>query len=136
MQSLRLLQAEVEFSVTPLPQALTRVANRSVPPVNRMFDAIAVQLGNSDITVADAFELCLHRERAGVALKQVDLDALQEFGETLGTSDRVHQTKQFAATLAELERLEREARESQRRHERLWQYLGILTGLLLLILLY
>lgn len=86
--------------------------------------------------MADAFAVALEHTKGATALRQADFDVLQEFGSTLGTSDRVHQTKHFVATFAELQRLEEEARDAQRRNERLWQYLGVLCGLLLLIILY
>lgn len=136
IQSLRLLQAEIEFSVTPLPEALQRVARRSTRPVNGLLERVAVSLAESDSTVVEAFAAAVEQTRSKVALLPADFDALQDFGSTLGTSDRVHQTKHFAAALAEFERLEQDAREAQNRNERLWQYLGILGGLLLLILLY
>lgn len=136
MQALRLLKQEIEFSVTPLPQALSRVALRTAPPVSKLMEAIASNLGESDISVADAFASSLQEVKAYTAFRAPDMEVLQEFGETLGTSDRVHQSQHFAAVLTQLESLEHEAQDAQRRNERLWQYLGVLTGLLLLVLLY
>jgi len=51
-------------------------------------------------------------------------------------SDRVNQSRQLQVTLTRLDGLERDARDAQKRNERLWQYLGVLTGLLVVILLY
>ncbi|QQE76980.1 stage III sporulation protein SpoIIIAB [Alicyclobacillus sp. SO9] len=136
MQAIRLLKQEIEFSVTPLPQALSRVALRTVPPVSKLMEAIASNLGESDVSVPDAFSSSLQDVKAYTAFRSQDVEVLQEFGETLGTSDRVHQSQHFAAVLTQLDGLEREAREAQKRNERLWQYLGVLTGLLLLVLLY
>jgi stage III sporulation protein AB len=136
MHAIRLLQAEIEYSVTPLPQALVRVADRSGRPVNQLLHTVAEALQESDVSVADAFARGIEACRAKGALSAQDWSVVQEFGETLGTSDRVHQSQQIAVALTHLGRLEQEARDSQGKNERLWQYLGILSGLLLVILLY
>jgi stage III sporulation protein AB len=136
MLSIRILQAEVEFSVTPLPQALRRVAARSQPPVDKLFEASAEALQEGDIPVTSAFQLGIESCRPHSALKTEDYEVITEFGKTLGTSDRMHQSQHFEVTLLNLSGLEREARDSQRSHERMWQYIGVLTGLLLVVILY
>lgn len=136
MHALRLLQAEIAYSATPLPAALRRVAARSQPPADRLFEAAANALGDGEQTVAAAFADGIQRCRRSAALKAYDYEVIAEFGKTLGASDRAHQTQRLEVALHELAELEREAVESQRRNERLCQYLGVLAGLLLVILLY
>lgn len=134
--SIRILQAEVEFSVTPLPQALRRVAARSQPPVDKLFDAAAGVLQEGNSSVMSAFHVGIQACQPRSALKIEDYEVITEFGKTLGTSDRMHQSQHFEVALSNLNRLEREARESQQTHERMWQYIGVLTGLLLVVILY
>ncbi|WP_026961104.1 stage III sporulation protein SpoIIIAB [Alicyclobacillus herbarius] len=134
--AIRLLQAEIEFSVTPLPQALARTAERSRPPANRLLRAAAENLQRGEVSVEDAFAASIESVRGYAALTRQDWEVVKQFGATVGTSDRAHQSQQFAVALANLNRLEQEARESQRKNERLWQYLGVLCGLLIVILLY
>ncbi|OFW75358.1 MAG: stage III sporulation protein AB [Alicyclobacillus sp. RIFOXYA1_FULL_53_8] len=136
MQSLRLLQAEIEYSVTPLPLALEQVARRSQAPMVDVFQTASDLLKTSDSSVLAAFEEGLAASKAKSAFRAEDYEALEEFGKTLGMSDRVNQSRQLQVTLTRLDGLEREAREIQKRNERLWQYLGVLTGLLVVILLY
>lgn len=136
MHSLRLLQAEIEYSVTPLPQALGQVAQRSQSPVKHVFETAAQRLEQGDTSVLVAFQDGLTVSRSKSAYKPEDYEVLDDFLKTLGLSDRVNQSRQLQVTLNRLEGLEREARESQRKNERLWQYLGVLTGLLVVILLY
>ncbi|WP_067932947.1 stage III sporulation protein SpoIIIAB [Alicyclobacillus kakegawensis] len=131
-----LLQAEIEYSVTPLPQALARVAERAGPPADALLERTCAALQQADVSVEAAFADGIESCRSRMALTKQDWSVLREFGATLGTSDRAHQSQQFAVVLAHLNRLEQEARDSQRRNERLWQYLGVLFGLLIVILLY
>ncbi|WP_029420143.1 stage III sporulation protein SpoIIIAB [Alicyclobacillus macrosporangiidus] len=136
MQGMRLLQAEVEYSVTPLPAALRRVSERVSPPAGVLFASAADILQDGDVPVADALARALNEAERLSALRDADLEVVREFGRTLGTSDRVHQSQQFEVAIARLAGLEEEARELQRTHERLWQYIGALVGLTIVILLY
>ncbi|MCF8563584.1 stage III sporulation protein AB [Alicyclobacillus tolerans] len=136
MHGLRVLQTEIEYSATPLPQALNTVAKRTPSPVNGLFAGMAEELQVNDLPVSEVFHLGVKSHRENLALKNPECEVLEEFGKTLGLSDRMHQGQQLQAALAQLEHIEREARDLQLRNERLWQYLGILMGLLLVILLY
>lgn len=134
--SIRVLQAEIEYSVTPLPQALRRVGDRSQSPIDKLFAAAAQALHDSEQSVERAFQTGIDACQLVSALRSQDFEVVTEFGNTLGTSDRAHQSQHFEIALSRLTGLEREARESQRKHERMWQYIGVLTGLMLVIILY
>lgn len=136
LHSLRVLQAEIEYSVTPLPQALTKVAQRSLFPIDIVFREAARVLTEREESVVEALEEGIQACQAGASLRTQDFEVLREFGKTLGVSDRVHQTQHFEVAISRLSGLEHEARDSQKRHERLWQYVGVLTGLMLVVLLY
>lgn len=133
--AIRMLRAEIEYSLTPLPQALERVAKRTTHPLDALFRGASERLHQGD-SVPEAFQVGMDRCRPVSAFKQVDLEVVSDFALTLGASDLVHQTQQLDAALQRLAALENEARELQRKNERLWQYLGILLGLLLVIILY
>ncbi|MCL6516188.1 hypothetical protein [Alicyclobacillus sp.] len=135
-QGIRLLQAEVEYGLTPLPIALERVAQRVAPPVSAGFHRAAALLQEGDIPVAEAVAAGMDELRSGSALHGVDLDVMRELGQTLGTSDRAHQRQQFEVAIRRLSGLEEDALELQRTHERLWRYVGALIGLTIVILLY
>lgn len=135
-QAVRLLQSEIEYRFTPLPDALVDVARRTPAPVDALFRTAGEMLRTTEASVVDAFvhgiAVCAPRS---VLLPQ-DFAIIEEFGKTLGISDRVHQSQQIAVTLTQLSTQEADARETQRRNERLWQYLGVLSGLLIVVLLY
>jgi stage III sporulation protein AB len=136
MHALRLLQTEVEYSITPFPQALERVSERSQAPANVIFGTAAKAILESEGDAASALDEGAGAGQSHAALQPQDYEVLREFGRTLGNSDRIHQMQHFEVALARLEGLEEEARISQQRHERLWQYIGVLAGLMLVILFY
>lgn len=136
VQSMRVLRAEIEYSVMPLPQAMRRVAAKTPLPTGALWEAIADQLRPNEVSVSEAFATAIDGVRGKLSLTTADYDGLRLLADVLGTTDRAHLAQQFDASLQHYEGLVREARESQRRNERLWQYLGVLSGLILVILLY
>ena len=70
-----------------------------------------------------------------LALKNTELEILEQFGETLGKHDRYQQQKQILLTLSHLEREEKEALQVQSKYEKMVKSLGFLAGLLLIVLL-
>lgn len=135
IEALRLLRAEIEFTATPLPQALRRVARQIAKPVGTLFEQAALALTETDTTVAGALLAGYEWVRRKSYLQPADVETLATFARTLGTSDSVHQSQQFDATLAQLEGLERKAGDAKQKYERLAQYIGVLGGLFVVILL-
>lgn len=135
-EALRLLRAEIEYTATPLPQALRRVSAQLGGTVRIVFEQAAAAITEPDTTVTEAFKAGLEASRARAHLTNRDVEVLTTFGRTLGTSDSTHQSLQFEAALAQLETLEREAHEARGKYERMWQYIGVLAGVFVVILLY
>ena len=135
MQALRVLKTEIEYHSTPLQQALEEVSARVERPVSRLFQSAAQALAEPGRSPEEALARGIAQTSAESALRQEDVLVLRDFGRTLGTSDSEHQALHLNGALMQLEVLEREARQSQQQHERLWQYIGVLTGLLIAVLL-
>lgn len=135
-EALRLLRAEIEYTATPLPLALKRVSAHLSGTVQVLFEQAATAITRQDTTVTEALKAGLEASKGRAHLTERDIEVLSTFGRTLGTSDSTHQSLQFEAALAQLENLEKEAEEAQGKYERMWQYIGILAGIFLVILLY
>ncbi len=103
--------------------------------MSHLFLDAGKRLKAGDATVESAFSQAIDSVRSELALKSADLDVLTDFGQTLGTSDRITQVQQIQVLLTQLDRLFAEARDSQQKNERLWQYLGVIAGLMIVILL-
>lgn len=136
IEALRMLRAEIEYTATPLPQALTNVAQRLGRPVSVLLGTTADALSQADVTVKEALHAGINACQSQAHLTESDYHAIGVFGRTLGTSDLLHQSQQFEATLAQLESARKEADDQKRQYERLWQYIGVLSGLFIVILLY
>ncbi len=136
MHAIRLLQTEIEYSVTPLPLAFQKVAIHVRSPCNILLDVAGTMLTNGNVSVIEAISTGIEEMKPKCSLKESDFIVIVDFASVLGMADRVHLAKQFKATLTHLEELEKEAQDAQKRNEKMSQYLGALTGLLLVILLY
>lgn len=134
-EALRLLRAEIEFTATPLPLALRNVSRRTTEPVRTLFEQASESLSDTDTSVAGALLAGYERIRRKSHLQPADVETLSTFARTLGTSDSVHQSQQFDTTLTQLEGLERDAVDAKHKYERLAQYIGVLGGLFIVILL-
>lgn len=133
--AIRMLRAEIEFNLTPLPEALRRIADRTNPPLQSTFEMASERLTRGD-SVQEAFDDSVDYLRTHSALSKEDVEALKDFTKTLGTSDLLHQTQQLDNAISRIQSLESDARALQQKNERLWQYLGLLLGLLIVIVLY
>ncbi|EPZ48962.1 stage III sporulation protein SpoIIIAB [Alicyclobacillus acidoterrestris] len=136
IRALTHLQAEVEYQSTPLPTALANVAERASPPCSSMFRRVSDMLMEKGASVQAAFRSGIAELVADSALKGSDCEPIQMVAETLSTMDRAHLQTQFQLSIDALMQAEQQAREQGLKNARLWQYMGVLTGVILVILLY
>jgi len=129
------LQTEISYAATPLPEALAGLARQAGEPAGRLFAETARALRhNRGTTAGEAWAAALAEVYPDTALRDVDREILEAFGQYLGQSDRLDQERHILAAIERLRREEARAREDQARNEKLWRYIGFLTGLAVAIL--
>ncbi|WP_062104710.1 stage III sporulation protein SpoIIIAB [Bacillus niameyensis] len=133
--SLETLEAEIMYGHTPLGEAAIKISEQLPEPVSSHYRIFANYLKKDETTVIIAWEEALKETWRHTALKQNEYEILLQFGANLGKHDRDSQQKQIILTLTHLEREEEEAREVQKRYEKMMQSFGVLSGLLIIILL-
>ncbi|PWK11498.1 stage III sporulation protein SpoIIIAB [Tumebacillus permanentifrigoris] len=137
VSALKVLETEIFYAATPLPEACQRIASRMPAPVGEFFQKISDKLRDGrGLTGDGAWQEALSEMRGKLILKETDRDVLRQFGRTLGVSDRADQIKHIHLGVAHLTAEEAGARDDQARNEKMWRYLGALLGLAVLILLY
>ncbi|HEU4962841.1 MAG TPA: stage III sporulation protein SpoIIIAB [Bacilli bacterium] len=135
--ALKVLETEIHYAATPLPQALQRIGRLVPKPVAAFFQSAADKLRDGrGIRASEAWQEALLANKAHLALKEADCEVLLNFGQTLGVSDRQDQIKHIHLAIAHLSAEENNARDEQQRNEKMWKYLGALMGLTVVILLY
>ncbi|HPU35897.1 MAG TPA: stage III sporulation protein SpoIIIAB [Bacillota bacterium] len=135
--ALQMLETEVVYSATPLPEALARVAGKCDRLVEPLFSRAAAEFAASTgITAADAWEKALVHYYPGTALKPQDLSILRSLGSSLGRSDREDQVKHLHLAMEQLKTATAGAEEEAARNIKLWSYLGFLGGLITVLVIY
>lgn len=129
---LEVLRTEIVYAATPLATALGTLRVRA--PLGEFFVHAAEGIASLK-TARSAWEDALPVLVKQSALLGPDLAALRHLGEVLGTSNREDQERHLLVVLRRLESLQREAEEEAKRSATLWKYLGVLSGITLVIIL-
>jgi stage III sporulation protein AB len=134
--ALNVLQSEIVYTVTPLADAFKSVGGKSSKPFNELFNNVAENLRNKNVeSVANAFRLALEASKEEIYFEKEELEVIDSFMKSLGNTDIEGQKKNFNITIKKLETFELKAEESRRKNERLFKYLGISCGVLVVIIL-
>lgn len=134
--AINLLEAEIVFTSTPLSEAFKNVANKTKEPINKIFEYLSMRLMDKEVTdVQSAFFEALKKNKGELYFNKEEVEVLASFMSALGASDVEGQKKNFNITSKKLESLEKLAEESRRKNEKLFRYLGVCTGMLIVIIL-
>jgi len=132
--ALQVLETEITYSLRPIGDVAAKLMQQLPKPINLFFKQLTEEL-NKGLPLQGAWKESVHKFWQGTALKKSEQDILLQFGVTLGQSDRENQEKHIHLALTHLEREEFEAREAQATYEKLWNTMGFLAGLLIVLLL-
>lgn len=135
--ALDLLETEVAFALSALPQAMDTVANQTEGICSQLFKKTAGRLSSGDAYFAGEAWCDVAREvYTFSSLCQPDLEVMLTFGKTLGTSDRDDQLKHLHLAKERLMDLERQAEEILQKNGRLCKYFGVSLGLVVVAILF
>lgn len=133
----QLLETEIMYAATPLPQALNKVGKNVNWPVARFFLSCGeVMKTETGITVDRAWTEAVKRVTSKTALNKSDRKILINFGKNLGNSNRKHQEKNLKLVQEQLKLAEKDSLLVKENNVKKWRYFGVLGGLLIVILLY
>jgi stage III sporulation protein AB len=137
VQALQRLETEILYGFTPLPDALRSVSRQLVLPLSHMFRSAADQLSNhSGRSTEESWQFAIETNWQHTSMKSTEQEAFQQLGLTLGMTDREDQIKHLRLTVSQLQAEELTAWEEQKRYEKMWKSLGLLSAALVVILMY
>ena len=134
-QAVLLLEGEIGYTLTLLPEALRRVADNSDEPVKNLLRQTADKLQKGQ-NAALAWTASLEEARSDFSLKLSDWEILRRLGSSLGLLDCTSQLKQLALTREYLLKQEEEAKIEGEKKAYLWRYFGTALGFMLVILFF
>lgn len=132
--ALSILESEIMFGQTPLAIASERISNQIPEPIAGFFHVLHENLLVGADNISTIFSNTLEAYIPKMQLKEQDIEILKQFGETLGKHDRYMQQKQIEIALTHLTRLEKEAHINQSNYVGMFQTMGVLAGMLIIIL--
>jgi len=133
---LQMLETEIVYASSPMPEALEIVGRRIEEPIGDLFLTVASMMTKRKLSLREAWENGLEELRAKSLLEAVDIDILRVFGHGLGMSDVAEQVKNLHLVQEQLSNQELKAREKRDKGEKLWHALGFLLGLAVVLILY
>lgn len=133
---LQMLETEIIYASTPLPEALRRVSNRVAPDVGRFFAEVSSLWERSAGESARTIWLeALEKYLSSSALLAEDAEVLKALAGSLGISDKADQEKNLLLAKKQLEEQEQIAERERGRYEKLWQTLGFLMGIAIVLVM-
>lgn len=134
---LQLLEAQIVYLATPLPEALAWVERQLPHPVKLLYaQAAAALTGPQGLTAREAWQVGTLALGQYSALNLPELEVLAALGAGLGTSDREQQQKLLLLTREQLRSLEQQADQEQGRNEKVWRIMGFLVGAVIVLSIY
>ncbi|SFP23095.1 stage III sporulation protein SpoIIIAB [Salibacterium halotolerans] len=132
--ALQSFEAEIMYGMNPLPEASRKMAGQLPPPVSFLFRFFSDYLKQGERNVDEAWSKSLNQVWPLTALAFREKEILYQFGSTLGRHEKMQQQKQIRLAMIHLEKEEQEAKETEKRYEKMAKSLGFLSGLLIIVM--
>ncbi len=134
-QAVELLRTEIEYGATPLPTALVTVGQRLQGPVQCLLVGAGGLLGQGQgLSAQEAWRRGLAAAEDCSAWTPTDVRVLAQLGEALGATGAEDQIRHMELCMGRLRLAEEEAARVAASQARMWLYLGVLTGLGMVVL--
>lgn len=134
--AIKVLETEIVYGATPLPEALLNVYKKSNPKISQIFKDIESDLRNNKRGLAlNSFLFVEEKMYKDYFFKKEEIEVFMDLGRVIGSSDRKDQEKNFILVLDQIERLVEEARYERDKNEKMYRNLGVLSGLGIIIIL-
>lgn len=129
-----MLNSEISYSNTPLPDALSNVSKRIGEPVSKMLLDTSINLNDVSIdSVYEAFKKAYKNYKDEINLNKDDYKVLSDFFKTIGACDVMTQEKVFSVTLENLNLNYIEANNEANVNVKMYRTLGISIGIMIAI---
>ncbi|MDO5293098.1 MAG: stage III sporulation protein AB [bacterium] len=131
-----LLRGDIEYSSTPLPEAIEMLSRRSNDRFKEFFEKVASELRKLDgIPFTEIWDKGIRENMNEIFLTEPDKDLLRKLGDTLGFMDKDMQVKSIDLYLEQLELELAEAIKTEKEKTRLYNLLGVLCGIFITVVL-
>ena len=136
LKILIILQNEILYGSTPLPEALSNIQKKASKPVSTLIDNVNKKLYDGEAeSVYSAFKSEYVLLEDEFYLSESDKNCLIDFIKSLGESGLYGQEKIFNLAIENIRSNLKEAEEESKKNIKVYRYLGICIGAMITIFL-
>jgi len=132
---IQILMTEIVYAATPLSEALRNISRVSEKVIGQFFATVAQEIEGLK-PARLAWEVGLEELQMASALLSPDIEALRALGDVIGTSSREDQQRHLLLASRRIEALHQPSADDAAKNERLWRYLGVLAGIVVVIIIF
>lgn len=130
--ALALLDTEIVWGITPLPQAFFILKERTDPPWQQFFAELEERLKKGE-SAYSAWKNTITKQKRRFCLNSEDWKVILDIGKGLGRSDSKQQHKQLELAQKHLALNYENASYLAEKKAKMWSYLGFLGGMAVVI---
>lgn len=135
-QALYVLQNEIVYSRTSLPDIFTHVSEKCNKPISNIFLEISNLLRSNKVdSVYEGFQKVLLKNNNDISLKKEDINVIMDMARTLGESDIEGQKSILLLTINNIQKQIKEADSIMKKNIKMYRYLGFSFGAVLTIMI-
>jgi len=135
-KALLILKSEIEYIATPLPEAMTNIAARTSKPIAQLFEYFSKSLKQNEDgeTAYQLWLTAIEAHKKSAFLKEEDWEIIGNFGKTLGYLDKQMQVDSISFTMDYIDDQISQLHGNNGKNQRMYQGLGVIGGILLLVI--
>ncbi len=134
LTALKILETEVSYAVTPLPECFVKLGDKLSPATAQIF-ILAKDYLDQGLVAEEAWGKSILKSQSSLSLKEEDLQTLLDFSHNLGETSIEDQVRYISLAEHKLNSLYQEAVAEEKIKVKLWRYLGVTVGLFIAILI-
>jgi len=137
ISTLQMLETEIVYTATPLPEMLTKIAQKSEGDIVKIFETTVNILEKKEgYLFSEAWKKAIKEEMRETTLQARDIALLISLGNNLGISDSADQVKHINLVREEIKRNYELSIILQKKNTRLYRNLGVLLGITIVIIFF
>lgn len=131
---LSIFEVKINFSCETIPEIFKEISQKVKGVAGKIFEDTIEIIKNNEINViGDAWDKSL--EKNSENLKREDIESLRTLGKLLGKTDIEGQISQIKLVIEFLDKQIQEAIEEKNKNEKMYQKLGMVIGIAIVIVL-
>ncbi len=135
-KAITILKSEIQYAITPLPEAFFNISQRVDKPVSKILLEISESLTTkSGDSVYDIWKKCFLKYKDKTYFSAEDIEAFSSFSKTLGYLDKNMQINTIQITIDYITSKIENIKETDSKKSVMYQSIGVLSGLLVIIIL-